>query len=114
MRDAIMKSNSNLLPGDLWFSKLDLESLGDLLTSMTQYRPSCRPTAAQILEHPWFRQEPILVPVDGPSKAEAEAAWASYKLEEFPGRDIKDSAICQSLFESFWLQMKRDKAASGG
>ena len=46
--------------GSHWFSKASLELLGGLLTSMTQYRPSDRPTAAEVLEHPWFRRHPSL------------------------------------------------------
>ena len=114
MRDSVMNSDFSLLPGELWFSRQDLESLGDLLTSMTQYRPSRRPTAAQILEHPWFRQKPILVPVGGPSRAEAEAAWASDKKEFVRKWNIEDCSVCWEPFERFWLEMKQKKAAPRG
>lgn len=56
------------VPGTLWFSQDDLENLGDLLSSMTQYRPSNRPSAAEVLRHPWFRHRPSLAPVHGPWK----------------------------------------------
>ena len=114
MRDRIKGSDFSLLPGELWFSKQDLESLGNILTSMTQYRPSCRPTAAQVLEHPWFRQKPILVPVDGPSRTEAEAAWASHKNEFVRKWNVENSSVCWRSFEHFWLRMKQEKAASRG
>ena len=42
-------------PGTDWFSEQSLDSLGDLLVSMTRYRPEDRPSAADVLRHPWFR-----------------------------------------------------------
>ena len=71
----------SILPGSLWFSKGDLDTLGDLLTSMTQYRPSDRPSAAEVLKHPWFQHRPSLAPVEDRSREEVEAAYALHKAE---------------------------------
>ena len=43
---------------------------------MAQYRPADRPTAAEVLRHPWFMQEPSLCSVDGPSTEREISAHA--------------------------------------
>lgn len=68
--DQLHRELSGTRPGTFWFSKPDLDSLGDLLNSMTQYRPADRPSATEVLKHPWFQGCPPLVAVEGPTKAE--------------------------------------------
>ena len=63
MRNGLQSSLSNIHPGTEWFSKDSLDSLGDLLVSMTQYRPSDRPSATQVLQHRWFQRCPSLTTV---------------------------------------------------
>ena len=41
------------------FSRRDINTLGDLLDSMLQYRPSDRPQASDLLKYPWLRQDPF-------------------------------------------------------
>ena len=102
----------NMLPGTLWFSKGDLDTLGDLLTSMTQYRPSDRPSAAEVLKHPWFQHRPSLAPVDGPSREEAEAAYALHKVEYLKKWNVDESSVIWGGFLLFWLSLKQNAGAS--
>ncbi|KAL2052447.1 hypothetical protein ABVK25_007319 [Lepraria finkii] len=106
MRDTLKDGSLFILPGTLWFSKGDLDTLGDLLTSMTQYRPSDRPSAAEVLKHPWFQHRPSLAPVDGPSREEAEAAYALYKAEYLKKWNADESSVIWGGFLSFWLSLK--------
>ena len=112
MLDTLKDGLRNILPGTLWFSKGDLDTLGDLLTSMTQYRPSDRPSAAEVLEHPWFQHRPSLAPVDGPSREEAEAAYALDKAEYLKKWNIDESSVIWGGFLPFWLSLKQKAGAS--
>ena len=107
MLDTIKDRLRYILPGTLWFSKGDLDTLGDLLTSMTQYRPSDRPSAAEVLKHPWFQRRPSLAPVDGPSREEAEAAFALYKAEYLKKWNADESSVIWQGFPLFWLSLKQ-------
>lgn len=42
-----------------YFSKADIDTLGTLLQSMMQYRPSDRPQASDLLNHTWFQRNPF-------------------------------------------------------
>ena len=50
--DTLQSTVDELRPGNLWFSKPNLDTFGDLIISMTQYRPSDRPSASDVLQHP--------------------------------------------------------------
>ena len=112
MLDRLKNGDCNILPGALWFSKGDLDTLGDLLTSMTQYRPSDRPSAAEVLKHPWFQHRPSLAPVDGPSREEAEAAYALHKAEHLKKWNVDESSVIWRGFIPFWLFLKKKAGAS--
>lgn len=112
MLDRLKGGLRNILPGTLWFSKGDLETLGDLLASMTQYHPSDRPSAAEVLKHPWFQHKPSLAPVDGPSREEAEVAYALDKAEFLKKWNVDESSVIWSGFVPFWLSLKQKAGAS--
>lgn len=61
--DALHSDVKITTPDKVWFTKPSLDSLGDLLVSMTQFRPSDRPTASDVLRHPWFQCSPSLYTV---------------------------------------------------
>ncbi|MCJ1425254.1 hypothetical protein MMC29_003142 [Sticta canariensis] len=42
-----------------YFSKADIDTLGTLLQSVMQYRPSDRPRASDLLNHTWFQRNPF-------------------------------------------------------
>ena len=63
--DILQDSLDGLQPGELWLTKPDLDTFGGLIISMTQYRPSERPSASEVLEHPWFQRRPTLVYASG-------------------------------------------------
>ena len=65
---------SAMIPGTQWFSKPSLDALGDLLTSMTQYHPSDRPSATQVLQHPWFQRCPSFIHIPVPTEEEQALA----------------------------------------
>ena len=52
---------------------------------MTQYRPSDRPLAIEVLKHPWFQRCPSSIAADGP--AENEEAQADLDTLESLGLD---------------------------
>ena len=54
-----------LQPRDLWFTKPSLDTFSDLITSMTQYRPSDRSSASEVLQHLWFQRRPDLIYTPG-------------------------------------------------
>lgn len=112
MLDTLKDGVRNILPGALWFSKGDLDTLGDLLTSVTQYRPSDRPSATEVLKHPWFQHRPSVVPVDGPSKEEAEAACALHKAEYLKKWNVDESSVIWGGLLPFWLYLKQRPGAS--
>ena len=58
--NTLQKTIDTLRPGDLWFTKPSLDVFGDLIISMMQYRPSDRPSASDVLQHPWFQRRPAL------------------------------------------------------
>lgn len=41
------------------FSRRDIDTLGDLLDSMMQYRPSDRPQVSDLLDDVWFQRDPF-------------------------------------------------------
>ena len=61
----LQQTLDSLQAGQLWFSKRSLDDFGDLVTSMTQYRPSDRPSASDVLQHSWFRRGPDLLYTPG-------------------------------------------------
>ncbi|CAF9908280.1 hypothetical protein IMSHALPRED_006629 [Imshaugia aleurites] len=63
--DMLQSTVDGLRPGDLWFSKPSLDTFGDLIISMTQYRPVDRPSASEVLRHPWFQRSPALTYAPG-------------------------------------------------
>ena len=63
IRNGLQSCLSNICPGTKWFSKDSLDTLGDLLVSMTQYQPRNRPSATQVLQHRWFQRFPSLTTV---------------------------------------------------
>ena len=79
VRDILQASDDRLRPGDLWFSKASLGSFADLIISMTQYRPSDRPSASEVLQHPWFQRSPDLDYEPG------EITWeTAYEAKKWP------------------------------
>jgi hypothetical protein len=69
--------------------------------------PSDRPSAAAVLKHPWFQHRPSLAPVDGPSREEAEAAYALHKAEHLKKWNVDESSVIWSGFLPFWLSLKQ-------
>ena len=63
--NTLQETIEELRPGELWFTKLDIDIFGDLIVSMTQYRPSDRPSASDVLQHPWFQRRPAMVYTPG-------------------------------------------------
>ena len=45
---------------EAFFTESDLEDIGDLIVSMLRYRPSERPTAAELLKHPLIARDPFI------------------------------------------------------
>ena len=41
------------------FTQTEIETFGDLLDSMLQYHAEERPTASEILKHPWLQGNPL-------------------------------------------------------
>ena len=60
----------------MWLSRTDVDTLGDLLDSMVQYRPSARPSAKEVLAHPFFQHRPVPVEVPGPPLTDGR--WELY------------------------------------
>ncbi len=73
--------------------------LGDLLNSMMQFRPSERPTADEVLKHPWFQHRPSLVAVKGPT--EAEQALADLETLKSMNLDPK-TPISRNFFDRWY------------
>ena len=112
MLDTLKDSLRNILPGPLWFSKDDLDTLGDLLMSMTKYRPSDCPSAVEVLKHPWFQHRPSLATVDGPSRADSKAAYALHKAEYLKKWNADRSSVIWTGFLPFRLSMKQEAVTS--
>lgn len=107
MFDTLKDGFRNIIPGTLWFSGGDLDTLGNLLMSMIQYRPSDRPSTAEVLKHPWFQHRPSLALVDGPSREEAEAAYALDEAEYLKKWKVDESSVIWGGLLPFWLSLKR-------
>ncbi|CAD6594389.1 MAG: hypothetical protein ASARMPRED_009328 [Alectoria sarmentosa] len=56
IRNILQRTIDTLRPGDMWFTKPSLDTFGDLIISMMQYRPSDRPSASDVLQHPWSKK----------------------------------------------------------
>ena len=111
MLDTLKSSVHNILPGTWWFSDGDLDTLSDLLNFMTQYRPSDRPSAAEVLKHSWFQRRPSLKPVDSPSMEAAEAICALNKAKYLKEWDVNESSVIWGGFVPFWLSLKQKAGA---
>lgn len=87
-------------PGTKWFSKTDLDILGDLLNSIIQYRPSDRPTADQVLAHAWFQRCPSLIAVNGLNKAEQALA----DLQTLKSMKLNPQTVISRNFLDRWYK----------
>ncbi len=80
-----------------WYSRKDTEVLCDLLTSMTQYRPSNRPSITEVLHHPWFASEPSLASADDLSRKRDLSAYfvdtAAYRQICTAYRNLEDTHL---------------------
>ena len=48
-----------------YFSEANIDTLGALLQSVMQYRPSDRPRASDLLNHNWFQHSPFTLQLQG-------------------------------------------------
>ena len=77
-----------------------LQTLGDLLRSMTQYHASNRPSATEVLKHPWFQRCPSLVGVSGPTEEEEALA----DLETLKSLKLDPNTVISSNFLQRWYK----------
>lgn len=67
---------------------------------MTQYRPSDRPSATEVLKDPWFQRCPSLVAVNGPTEEEEALA----DLEALKRLKLDPRTVISSNFLQRWYK----------
>ena len=73
------------------FSEQDANDMADFLTPILDFVPDKRPSAAQLLQHPWINATPLAHPLPAPQVAQDQPSISSVLEKHKKEKDDKDA-----------------------